>query len=86
MTVLRARIYQLKLDELRRQQEVENAAKGEISFGNQIRSYVLAPYRMVKDHRTDFETSNVQGVLDGDLTPFMEATLKHVMGEKKEPA
>jgi len=50
--------------------------KGEIAWGNQIRSYVLNPYQMVKDHRTNLEDGNIQKILDGDVTPFMEAYLK----------
>ena len=50
--------------------------KGEIAWGSQIRSYVLNPYQMVKDHRTNFEVGNVQGVLDGNLDGFIEAYLK----------
>ena len=64
----------------------ENAAKisgirGEqrgINFGSQIRSYFLQPYTLVKDHRTDEETSNAQGVLDGGLDPFINAYLKYI--------
>jgi peptide chain release factor 2 len=51
-------------------------AKGEIAFGSQIRSYVLHPYQMVKDHRTNVEKGNVQGVLDGDLDEFIEQYLR----------
>ena len=50
--------------------------KGSISWGNQIRSYVFQPYRMVKDLRTGVETSNIQGVMDGDLDPFVNAWLR----------
>ena len=57
-------------------------AKGEIKFGSQIRSYVMHPYQMVKDHRTDFEVGNIQGVLDGKLDGFMEAYLRQ-RGRKK---
>ncbi len=57
-------------------------AKGEIKFGSQIRSYVMHPYQMVKDHRTDFEVGNIQAVLDGKLDGFMEAYLRQ-RGRKK---
>ena len=50
--------------------------KAQVGWGAQIRSYVLAPYQQVKDLRTDYETGNVQAVLDGDLDPFMEAYLR----------
>jgi peptide chain release factor 2 len=76
MRVLRARLIQLE-EEKRRQQVTE--LKGEhqdAAWGNQIRSYVLHPYQMVKDHRTDYETGNTQAVLDGDLDAFMEAYLR----------
>ena len=77
MTILRSRL--ARLQDL---QEAEKTAmlKGEFkegSWGNQIRSYVLQPYQMVKDHRTGYETSNVQRVLDGDLGPFISAYLTH---------
>ena len=57
-------------------------AKGEIKFGSQIRSYVMHPYQMVKDHRTDFESGNIQGVLDGKIDGFIEAYLRK-RGSKK---
>jgi peptide chain release factor 2 len=68
----------LRLEEDKRQADVTARydAKGEIAWGYQIRSYVLQPYQMVKDLRTGHETSNVEAVLDGDLTPFMEAALR----------
>ncbi len=81
MRVLKARLMQLE-EEKRRQQL--NDLKGEhvdAGWGNQIRSYVIHPYQMVKDHRTDYETSNVQAVLDGELDAFMEAYLQHTLGD-----
>ncbi|MBW7921986.1 MAG: peptide chain release factor 2 [Rubellimicrobium sp.] len=75
MNALRARLYQLELD--KRNAAINEAydAKGDAGWGNQIRSYVLQPYQMVKDLRTSHETSDTQGVLDGDLDGFMAATL-----------
>ena len=69
--VLRSRLYELEMSKKRRElQEVEDS-KMDINFGSQIRSYVLHPYRMVKDHRTKFETSNADRVLDGDIEDFI---------------
>jgi peptide chain release factor 2 len=69
--VLRSRIYELEMSKKRQElQEVEDS-KMDINFGSQIRSYVLHPYRMVKDHRTKFETSNADRVLDGDIEDFI---------------
>ena len=75
MKALKSRLYQMELD--RRSAAINEAhdAKGEAGWGNQIRSYVLQPYQMVKDLRTGYETSDTQGVLDGDLDGFMAATL-----------
>ena len=75
MAALKSRLYQLELD--RRNASIQEAheAKGDAGWGNQIRSYVLQPYQMVKDLRTNYETSDTQGVLDGDLDGFMAATL-----------
>ena len=75
MNMLKARLYEL---ELQKREEAANdaaSAKTDIGWGNQIRSYVLHPYQMVKDLRTSHETSDTQGVLDGNLDPFMAATL-----------
>jgi peptide chain release factor 2 len=76
MKVLRARLYQKALDERRAEEEKRVGEKKSIEWGSQIRSYVLHPYRMVKDHRTGHETSDTDGVLDGELTPFVEAFLR----------
>ncbi len=76
MNMLRAKLYELHQDEQRKDMEKFYGNKGEIAWGSQIRSYVLQPYTMVKDHRTGAETSNVSSVLDGDIQPFIEAYLK----------
>ena len=73
--MLRARLYQLELKKREVQAAAEQAAKTDIGWGYQIRSYVLQPYQMVKDLRTGVQTSNTGAVLDGDLDSFMEATL-----------
>lgn len=75
MAALKARLYQMELDKRNAEINAQHAAKGEAGWGNQIRSYVLHPYQMVKDLRTSEETSDTQGVLDGDLDAFMAATL-----------
>jgi peptide chain release factor 2 len=75
MKQLKARLYEL---EMRKKEEVAAAITGEkkeIGWGSQIRSYVLHPYRMVKDHRTSYEVGNTDAVLDGDLDGFIEAYL-----------
>ncbi len=83
MTALRGKLYQLEL--AKREEELARfyGDRGSVSWGNQIRSYVLQPYQMVKDLRTDVETSNVDAVLDGDLDPFIEAWLKQRKDDKK---
>jgi peptide chain release factor 2 len=74
-TMLRARLYERELKRREEQAAAENAAKTDIGWGHQIRSYVLQPYQMVKDLRTGVSTSNTGAVLDGDLDAFMEAAL-----------
>jgi len=69
--VLRSRLYELELEKKRRQLQAVEDAKLDIGWGSQIRSYVLHPYRMVKDHRTKYETSNTDRVLDGDMDDFI---------------
>lgn len=73
--MLRARLYERELKRREEQAAAENAAKTDIGWGHQIRSYVLQPYQMVKDLRTGVSTSDTQGVLDGDLDDFMASTL-----------
>ena len=76
MKVLRSRLYEKTMDEKRAAMEKFYGEKGEIAWGQQIRSYVFQPYRMIKDLRTGCETSNIQGVMDGNLDPFVTAWLK----------
>ena len=73
--MLRARLYERELKIREEKAAAENAAKTDIGWGHQIRSYVLQPYQMVKDLRTGVSTSDTAGVLDGDLDPFMAAAL-----------
>jgi peptide chain release factor 2 len=75
MKVLRSRLYDLELQKQRDKLSAVEASKKEIAFGSQIRSYVLQPYRMVKDLRTRHETGNVDRVLDGDIDDFIKAAL-----------
>ena len=75
MNALRSRLYQLELDKRNAAINAAHESKGDAGWGNQIRSYVLQPYQMVKDLRTGYETSDTQGVLDGDIDGFMAATL-----------
>ena len=81
MKILKAKLFQIQLQE---RQKEHTALRGEYQsaeWGNQIRSYVLQPYQLVKDHRTEYETSDTRGVLDGDLEPFMEAYLRTQLSE-----
>jgi len=75
MKVLRARLYDLKLREQQAELERISGEKKDIAFGNQIRSYVLQPYQMIKDHRTKEQVGDVNRVLDGALDPFIKAYL-----------
>lgn len=83
MKTLRGKLYQLELSKREAELAKFYGDRGSISWGNQIRSYVLQPYQMCKDLRTECETSDVQGVLDGHLDPFIEAYLKMRRQEKK---
>ncbi|MBU4375927.1 MAG: peptide chain release factor 2 [Candidatus Omnitrophica bacterium] len=82
LRVLKARLYEVEKEKKMKAFEKHYSEKSEIAWGSQIRSYVMHPYSMVKDHRTDYETSNVSAVMDGDLDGFMEAYLK-MAAEKK---
>jgi peptide chain release factor 2 len=83
MRVLRARLLELKQQEQEQKLAELRGEYQKAEWGNQIRSYVLHPYQMVKDHRTDFETGNTQAVLNGDLDAFIEAYLRQRVGEKQ---
>ena len=87
MNALRSRLYQLELDKRNAAINAAHENKGDAGWGNQIRSYVLQPYQMVKDLRTGHETSDTSGVLDGDLDKFMAATLAmDVVGKSRAEA
>ena len=82
--MLRARLYEAELQKREAEAAAIEAAKTDIGWGHQIRSYVLQPYQMVKDLRTEVETSDTGGVLDGDLDPFMAAALAQRVGATRE--
>jgi peptide chain release factor 2 len=82
MSMLRSKLYELELEKKREATRKIEDSKLDIDFGSQIRSYVLQPYRMVKDHRTKQEVGDVDRVLDGDLQPFIQAYLLMRRGEK----
>ncbi|MBK5271807.1 MAG: peptide chain release factor 2 [Bacteroidia bacterium] len=75
MEMLRSRLYELELRKRNEAKDAVNSSKKKIEWGSQIRSYVFHPYKMIKDHRTDYETGNVQPVMDGDLDGFIKAYL-----------
>ncbi len=76
LKMLKAKLYQIEEDKKRAELDRQYGEKGEIAWGNQIRSYVFQPYQMVKDHRTGAETSNVQEVMDGKIDMFIQAKLR----------
>lgn len=80
--ILRARLYQLEIEKQEQELARLKGAHVDAAWGNQIRSYVLHPYKMVKDLRTGYETGNVEAVLDGRLDDFIEAYLRSTLGEK----
>ena len=85
MQVLKAKLYELEMDKKRKEMERFYGDKGEIAWGSQIRSYVFQPYTMVKDHRTGYETANVQGMMDGRYVQgFIEAYLKQRAQQAQE--
>ena len=76
MKMLKAALYQRAVEEREKEKAALEATKTDIAWGHQIRSYVFQPYTMVNDHRTELKLSDVHGVMDGDLDPFIEAYLK----------
>jgi len=76
MKILKARVYEVERAKKRKKLEKQYAEKQRIEWGSQIRSYVMHPYSLVKDHRTNYQTSNVQAVMDGNIDDFMEAYLR----------
>jgi peptide chain release factor 2 len=80
MTMLKSRLYEEELRKRNELRDATNATKKKIEWGSQIRSYVFHPYKMIKDHRTDFEVGNVQPVMDGELDGFIKA---YLMSEKE---
>ena len=83
MEMLRSRLYELELRKRNEAKDAANASKKKIEWGSQIRSYVFHPYKMIKDHRTDYEVGNVGPVMDGDLDGFIKA---YLMMEKEQEA
>ena len=75
LLILKSKLYQLQEDEKRQKAKEQRQSAGDIAWGNQIRSYVLQPYQLIKDHRTGWESGNVDAVLGGDLDGFLEAEL-----------
>jgi len=80
MKILRAKLAERKMLEQQQKLQELRGEQHEIAWGNQIRSYVFCPYTMVKDHRTEYETGNVDSVMDGDIDPFIEAYLRRRKG------
>jgi peptide chain release factor 2 len=80
MEMLRSRLYELELRKKNELKDAVNSSKKKIEWGSQIRSYVFHPYKMIKDHRTDFEVGNVQPVMDGEIDGFIKA---YLMSEKE---
>jgi len=83
MKMLRSKLYELEMEKKREVTKKIEDSKLDIDFGSQIRSYVLQPYRLIKDHRTKLEIGDVDRVLDGNLQPFMHAYLRMRRGEKQ---
>ena len=83
LRVLYARLLELDIEKREAEQAKIKGKRIDAGWGNQIRSYVLHPYKMVKDHRTEYETSNTAAVLDGEIDEFVNAYLRSKVGEDK---
>mgnify|MGYP003584683174 len=81
MSMLKAKLYQLEVEKQEQEAASLRGEQKEIGWGSQIRSYVFHPYSMVKDHRTNYETGNIQAVMDGELDGFIDAFLKMQLNE-----
>ena len=75
MRILRARLYEREQEKLEQEVAAQSGEKSDIGWGSQIRSYVFHPYKMIKDHRTDYEVGNVGPVMDGEIDEFIKAYL-----------
>lgn len=82
LKLLKAKLYQIEQDKKMAEVERQYGEKGDVAWGNQIRSYVFQPYQMVKDHRTGVETSNVSEVMDGDIDAFIHGKLRGLVNKK----
>ncbi len=83
LRILNSRLLELELEKRAEERARLKGKRITAGWGNQIRSYVLHPYKMVKDHRTDYETSNTEAVLDGGLDGFITAYLRSIMGKEE---
>ena len=83
MSMLRSKLYEFEMEKKREATRKIEDSKLDIDFGSQIRSYVMQPYRMIKDHRTKLEVGDVDRVIDGELQPFINAYLRMRRGEKQ---
>ena len=86
MKILRSRLFEMEKEKRDKEKQKIHGEKKEIAWGSQIRSYVLHPYQLVKDHRTGVEAGDVKGVLDGAIDPFVEAFLKNKLEQRSEKA
>jgi peptide chain release factor 2 len=84
MKILRARLLEFEIEKREEERSRLKGKRVEAGWGNQIRSYVLHPYRMVKDHRTGYETGNTEAVLDGELDSFIDAYLRSIIGQEND--